>query len=160
MHRRSMSRANMKRYLISNVYTRRRNIGGIGMITHWILQILAGTVVGCAIGYFLTRIINKLRVFLFRKQSNKYINDLDQDHIKRFYNIFGFYYEDVIKYAPELDTFILDSIPQSFKDNIDLKMIKMRGIYDAICTVEQIDIIKFKQTIENIKNQKALENID
>ena len=130
------------------------------MITQWILQILAGTVVGCVIGYFLTRIINKLRVFLFRKQSNKHINELDKAHIELFYNIFGFYYEDVIKYAPELDTFISDSIYQPFKDNIDLKMIKMRGIYDTICTVEQIDIIKFKQAIENIKNQKALENID
>lgn len=136
------------------------------MITQWILQILAGTVVGFAIGYFLTIIINKLLVFLFRKQSNKHkkdeVNEFDQAnaHIELFYNIFGFYYEDVIKYAPELDTFISDSIYQPFKDNIDLKMIKMRGIYDAICTVEQIDIMKFKQAIENIKNQKALENID
>ena len=39
-------------------------------------------------------------------------------------------------------------------------MIKMRSFYDAICAVEQIDIMKFKQNIENIKNQKALENID
>lgn len=136
------------------------------MITHLILQILASTVAGCAIGYFLTRIINKLRVFLFRKQSNKHKkdegNEFDQAnaHIELFYKIFGFYYEDVIKYAPELDTFISDSIYQSFKDNIDLKMLKMRIINDAICTVEKIDIIKFKQTIENIKNQKALENIN
>ncbi len=41
-------------------------------------------------------------------------------------------------------------------------MVKMYEIADAITVLEQeqIDIIKFKQTIENIKNQKALENID
>ena len=125
-----------------------------------ILISLVTTLVGCVIGYFLTRIITKLRVSLFRRQSNRHRGELDQNSINYFYNIFGFYYEDVIKYAPELDQFISNKLNQSSKDSIVLKMIKMRSFYDAICAVEQIDILKFKQSIENIKNQKALENID
>ena len=88
------------------------------------------------------------------------MKELDNRRRERFYSEFGFYYEDLIKYAPELDAFLSGRINQQFKDNVDIKMIKLTTIYDAICTVEQIDIIKFKQTIENIKNQKALENID
>lgn len=130
------------------------------MIIQWFLQILGGTVVGCVIGYFLIRIFTKLRVFLFRKRSNKTIKELKDARKERFYNQFGFYYEDVIKYAPEFDVFLSSQVYQQLKDNVDIKMIKLEGIYDAINIVEQIGIIKFKQTIENIKNQKALENID
>lgn len=130
------------------------------MIIQWILQVLAATIVGCVIGYFLIWIFTKLRVFLFRKRSNKSIEESNNRRRERFYSEFGFYYEDIIKYAPELDAFLSGQINQQFKDNVDIKMIRFTTIYDAICTVEQIDIIKFKQTIENIKNQKALENID
>lgn len=130
------------------------------MITQWILQPLACTVIGCLIGYFGIRITNKLRVFLFRKRSNKSIKELNDARKERFYATFGFYYEDVLKYAPEFDAFLSSQVYQQLKDNVDIKMIKLEGIYDAINILEQIDIIKFKQTIENIKNQKALENIE
>ncbi len=43
------------------------------MIAQWILQVLAGTIVGCVIGYFLLRIFTKIRVFLFRKRSNNVV---------------------------------------------------------------------------------------
>ena len=115
-----------------------------------ILISLVTTLVGCVIGYLIT----KLLVSLFRKQSNKTIN------IEYFYNIFGFYYEDVIKYAPELDTLISSQLHPGLKDNVNIKMIRLLGINDAINIAEQIDIIKVKQALENIKNQKALENID
>lgn len=130
------------------------------MITQWILQILAGTVVGCAIGYFLIRIFNKLRVFLFRKQSNKHKKEIDPFQIEQFYKFFGFYYEDVIKYAPELDVFLSNRIYPPMKDDVELKMMELRYICQTISLVEQIKVIHFKQAIENIKNQKALENID
>ena len=39
-------------------------------------------------------------------------------------------------------------------------MFRLESIDQAIRTLDQIDIIKFKQTIENIKIQKSLENID
>lgn len=130
------------------------------MIIQWILQVLAGTIVGCVIGYFLIRIFTKLRVFLFRKSSNINNKKSGEFHNTRFYNTFGFYYEDVLKYAPELDVFVSSKIHQQFKDNVSVKMYKVIEIYDAINILEQVDIIKFKQTIENIKNQKALENIN
>lgn len=132
------------------------------MIAQWILQVLAGTIVGCVIGYFLLRIFTKIRVFLFRKRSNRFKarEEIEKFHIKRFYDTFGFQYEDLIKYAPELDEFLSSKLHSGLKDSFAFKMIKMHEIYDAINTVEQIDIIKFKQTIENIKNQKFLENIE
>jgi hypothetical protein len=130
------------------------------MIIQWILQVLAGTIVGCVIGYFLIRIFTKLRVLLFRKRSNRYKKEIDQFQIEQFYKIFGFYYEDIIKYAPELDEFLSDRIYQPMKDDVELKMHELVDICRSIHIIEQIDIIKFKQTIENIKNQKALENID
>ena len=132
------------------------------MITQWILQVLAGTIVGCVIGFFLIRIYNKIRVFLLRK-SSKFIESkekIEEFHALQFYNTFGFYYEDLIKYAPELDEFITSQVNPYVRDRVAFKMIKMREIYESINAVEQIDIIKFKQTIENIKNQKTLENID
>ena len=127
------------------------------MIIQWILQILAGTIVGCVIGFFLIRIFTKIR---YKKRSDKINKKIDICRKERFYIQFGFYYEDLIKYAPELDVFLSSQINPLIKDNINIKMIKFERIYDAICTVEQVDIIKFKQTIENIKNQKLLENID
>lgn len=131
------------------------------MIIQWILQILAGTIVGCVIGYFLLRISTKLRVFLFRKRSIINTKPLGGEfHNIQFNSRFGFSYEDVLKYAPELDVFVSSKLPQQFKDNVNIKMDKVVEIYDAICIVEQVDIIKFKQTIENIKIQKSLENID
>lgn len=130
------------------------------MIIQWTLQVLAATIVGGVIGYFLIRIFTKLRVFLFRKRSNSHKKEIDQFQIEQFYKFFGFYYEDIIKYAPELDKFISSIVDPQLKDKVIFKMIKMREIYDAICTVEQVDIIKFKQTIENIKNQKALEKLE
>lgn len=130
------------------------------MIIQWTLQVLAGTIVGCVIGYFLIRIFTKLRVFLFRKRSNSYKKEIDQFQIEQFYKFFGFYYEDIIKYAPELDEFLSDRIYQPMKDDVELKMHKLLDICRSIHMIEQIDIIKFKQTIENIKSQKALENID
>ena len=130
------------------------------MIIQWILQTLACAVIGCIIGYFGIRITNKLRIFLYKKRNNKTIKESDNRRRERFYSEFGFYYEDIIKYAPELDAFLSGRINQQFKNNVDIKMIAFTTIYDAICTVEKIDIIKFKQTIENIKNQKTLENID
>ena len=130
------------------------------MIIQWILQTLACAVVGCIIGYFGTRITTKLRVFLFRKRSNRrYEKELEQV-VKNFYKQFGFYYEDVIKYAPELDVLISSKVYQAFKDDVEIKMFRLESIDQAIKTVEQIDIMKFKQTIENIKNQKSLENIN
>lgn len=132
------------------------------MIIQWILEVLAGTIVGCIIGYFLLRISTKLRIFLIRK-SSKFIESkekLEEFHVLQFYNMFGFYYEDLIKYAPELDEFITSQVNPHVRDRVAFKMIKMREIYESINAVEQIDIMKFKQTIENIKNQKLLENID
>lgn len=132
------------------------------MIIQWILQVLAGTIVGCIIGYFFIRIFTKLRVFLIRK-SSKFIESkekLEEFQVLRFYITFGFYYEDLIKYAPELDEFITSQVNPHVRDRVAFKMIKMREIYESINAVEQIDIMKFKQTIENIKNQKSLENID
>ena len=132
------------------------------MIIQWILQILAVAIVGCVIGYFLIRIFTKLRVFLIRK-SSKFIESkekIEEIHDLQFYNTFGFYYEDLIKYAPELDEFITSQVNPHVRDRVVFKMIKMREIYESINAVEQIDIMKFKQTIENIKNQKLLENID
>ena len=130
------------------------------MIIQWILQILAGSIVGCLIGYFLLRLSTKIRIFLFRKRSNINNKKAGEFHNTRFYNTFGFYYEDVLKYAPELDVFVSSKIQQQFRDNVSVKMYEVIEIYDAINILEQVDIIKFKQTIENIKNQKALENID
>lgn len=130
------------------------------MIAQWILQILAGAVVGGIIGHFLIRIFTKIRVLLFRKQSNKFKKELDEALTERFYKQFGFYYEDVIKYAPELDTFLSNRVHQSLKDNVSIKMISLISLDDEIRKVNQIDILKYKQTIENIKNQKAFENID
>lgn len=130
------------------------------MIIQWTLQVLAGTIVGCVIGYFLIRIFTKLRVFLFRKRSNRFKKEIDQFQIEQFYKFFGFYYEDVIKYAPELDEFLSDRIYQPMKDDVELKMLKLLDICRSIQMIEQVDIIKFKQTIENIQSQKALENID
>ena len=130
------------------------------MIIQWILQALAGTIVGCVIGYFLIRIFTKLRLFLFRKSSNSHKKEIDQFQIEQFYKFFGFYYEDIIKYAPELDEFLSDRIYQPMRDDVELKMHELIDIYRSIHIVEQIKIIKLKQTIENIKNQKALENID
>lgn len=130
------------------------------MIIQWILQILAVALVGCVIGYFLLRISTKLRIFLFRKRSNRYKKEIDQFQIEQFYKFFGFYYEDVIKYAPELDEFLSDRIYQPMKDDVELKMHELVDICRSINIIEKIDIIKFKQTIENIKNQKSLENID
>ena len=130
------------------------------MIIQWILQILVATVIGCILGYFFIRIFTKLRVFLFRKRSNINNKKSREFHDIRFNNRFGFSYEDVLKYAPELDVFVSSILPQQFKDSVSIKMNKVVEIYDAICVVEQVDIIKFKQTIENIKNQKSLENID
>ena len=130
------------------------------MITQWILQVLVGTIVGCAIGYFLIRLFNKLRVFLFRKRSNVDKKEIDKFQIEQFYKLFGFYYEDVIKYAPELDAFISGRIYRPMKDDIELKMLELESVCRAIKIVEKINIIDFKQTIENIKNQKVLENID
>ena len=130
------------------------------MIIQWILQILVATVIGCILGYFFIRIFTKLRVFLFRKRSNINNKKSGEFHDIRFNNRFGFSYEDVLKYAPELDVFVSSILPQQFKDSVIIKMNKVVEIYDAICIVEQVDIIKFKQTIENIKNQKSLENID
>lgn len=130
------------------------------MIIQWILQILAGTVIGCIVGFFLIRIFNKLRVFLFRKRGNKTIKELEVARKEEFYNQFGFYYEDVIKYAPELDAFLSSKLPQRLADSVKIKMLDLETIYNAIDILEQVDIIKFKQTIENIKNQKSLENID
>lgn len=130
------------------------------MIIQWILQTLAATIVGCVIGYFLIRIFTKLRLFLFRKSSNSHKKEIDQFQIEQFYNFFGFYYEDIIKYAPELDEFLSDRIYQPMRDDVELKMHELIDIYRSIHIVEQIKIIKLKQTIENIKNQKALENID
>ena len=130
------------------------------MIIQWILQVLAGTIVGCIIGYFLIRIFTKLRVFLFRKSSNNHKKEIDHFQIRQFYNFFGFYYEDIIKYAPELDEFLSDRIYQPMKDDVELKMNELLDICRSIHIVEQIDVMKFKQTIENLKNQKALENID
>ena len=132
------------------------------MTIQWILQTVASSLVGCIIGFFLLRIFTKIRVFLIRK-SSKFIaakEQVDKFNIKRFYNTFGFYYKDVIKYAPELDEFIANKLRPELKDNVQFKMSEMIGIYNVINEVEQIDIIKFKQTIENIKNQKTLENID
>lgn len=130
------------------------------MIIQWILQILAVALVGCVIGFFLIRIFNKLRVFLFRKRGNKTIKELEVARKEEFYNQFGFYYEDVIKYAPELDAFLSSKLPQRLADSVKIKMLDLETIYNAIDILEQVDIIKFKQTIENIKNQKSLENID
>jgi len=130
------------------------------MIIQWILQVLAGTIVGCVIGYFLIRIFTKLRVFLFRKRSNRFKKEIDQFQIEQFYNFFGFYYEDVIKYTPELDEFLSNRIYQPMKDDVELKMHELLDICRSIHIIEQIDIIKFKQTIENIKNQKALEKLE
>lgn len=132
------------------------------MIIQWILQILAGTIVGCVIGYFLLRISTKLRIFLFRKSSEfkDSAKRLEEWHIKEFYNTFGFYYEDLIKYTPELDEFIASQLDPNIRDDVMFKICRMLKIQESIETVEQIDIIKFKQTIENIKIQKSLENID
>lgn len=132
------------------------------MTIQWILQTLASAMVGCGIGFLLVRIITKIRIFLIRKSSKwiKSRKEIDNFHIKRFYNTFGFYYEDLVKYAPELDEFLSSNLRPELKDKNMFKMFKMHEIYDAIEEVEQIDIIKFKQTIENIKNQKSLENID
>ena len=130
------------------------------MIIQWILQALAGTIVGCVIGYFLIRIFTKLRLFLFRKSSNSHKKEIDQFQIEQFYKFFGFYYEDIIKYAPELDEFLSDRIYQPLRGDVELKMHELLDIYRSIHIVEQIKIIKIKQTIENIKNQKLLENID
>lgn len=127
------------------------------MTIQWILQILAGTIVGCVIGFFLIRIFTKIRN---KKRCDKINKKIDICRKESFYIQFGFYYEDLIKYAPELDVFLSSQINPLVKDNINIKMIKFERIYDAICTVEQVDIIKFKQTIENIKNQKLLENIE
>ena len=132
------------------------------MSIQWILQILAVAIVGCVIGYFLLRISTKLQIFLFSK-SSKYkdsVKRLEEWHIKEFYNTFGFYYEDLIKYTPELDEFIASQLDPNIRDNVMYKISRMLKIQESIETVEQIDIIKFKQTIENIKSQKALENID
>lgn len=123
---------------------------------------MAGTIIGCIIGFFLIRIFNKIRVFLIRK-SDKFIEakkQIDDFLVRKFYNTFGFNYEDIIKYAPELDEFISSKLRLQVKDNVNHKMMKMNEIYDAINDIEQIDIIKFKQTLENIKIQKSLENID
>lgn len=129
------------------------------MIIQLILQVLAGTIVGCVIGYFL--IFTKPRLFLFRKRSIINTKPLGGEfHNIQFNNRFGFSYEDVLKYAPELDVFVSSILPQQFKDNVSIKMGKVVEIYDAINILEQVDIMKFKQTIENIKNQKSLENID
>lgn len=130
------------------------------MTSLWVLYALAGAGIGCIIGHFLIRIFTKIRVLLFRKQSNKFKKELDEAQIERFYKQFGFYYEDVIKYAPELDTFLSNRVHQALKDNVSIKMISLSSIDDAIRIVNQIDILKYKQTIENIKNQKSLENID
>lgn len=131
------------------------------MIIQWILQILACAVVGCIIGYFGTRITNKLRVFLFRKRSNFNVGkERYKFHNIVFHRKFGFYYEDVIKYAPEYDVLMASMLLPELRDKDEFKMFKMGEIYDAIRLLEQVDIIKFKQTIENIKIQKALENID
>lgn len=120
------------------------------------------TLAGFAIGYFLTRIINKLRVFLVRSSDEfaKSKKRLDEFHIKRFYNTFGFYYEDVIKYAPELDEFISGQTNPNVRDRVVFKMLKMHEIYEAISEVEQIDVMMFKRAIENTRTQKTLENID
>lgn len=120
------------------------------------------TLAGCAIGYFLTRIINKLRVFLIRESDEfaKSKKRLDEFHIKRFYNTFGFYYEDVIKYAPELDEFISGQTNPNVRNRVVFKMLKMHEIYEAISEVEQIDVMMFKRAIENTRTQKTLENID
>lgn len=128
-----------------------------------ILICVTTTIVGFAIGYFLTRIINKLRVLLIRK-SGEFVKSkkrLDEFHIKRFYNTFGFYYEDVIKYAPELDEFISGQINPNLRvRSVMFKMLKMHEIYEAISEVEQIDVMMFKRAIENTRTQKTLENID
>lgn len=130
------------------------------MIVQWILQILISFIVGCVIGIFLIRMFTKLQVFLFRRRSNRrYEKELEQV-VKNFYKQFGFYYEDVIKYAPELDVLISSKVYQAFKDDVEIKMFRLESIDQAIRTLDQIDIIKFKQTIENIKIQKSLENID
>lgn len=127
----------------------------------WILGILIATIIGCLIGYFLLRASTKIRIFLFRKRSNRYKKEeVSEFHAIRFYNTFNFYYEDVIKYAPELDAYMSSILPSDLKDKITFKMIKMYEIYDAIRIIEEIDIIKFNQALENIKTQKALENIE
>ena len=127
-----------------------------------ILPIL-GVVIGAGvIGYFLGGIFNKIRVRLISK-SKKYIESkkkVEEWNTRQFYNTFGFYYEDLVKYAPELDEFITSRMNPLLRDKVSIKMIRVREIMEAIDEVEQIDIIKFKQTIENIKSQKALENID
>lgn len=130
------------------------------MTIHVILQIFGVVIGACVIGYFLGWIFTKIRVLLFRKQSNKFKKELDEAQTERFYKQFGFYYEDVIKYAPELDTFLSNRVHQTLKDSVSIKMINLSSIDDAIRIVDKIDILKYKQTIENIKNQKALENID
>ena len=130
------------------------------MTSLWVLYALAGVGIGCIIVHFLIRIFTKIRVLLFRKQSNKFKKELNEAQTERFYKQFGFYYEDVIKYAPELDTFLSNRVHQTLKDNVSIKMISLSSIDDAIRIVNQIDILKYKQTIENIKNQKSLENIE
>lgn len=132
------------------------------MITQWILQTLAGLIVGLVIFDYIQRIYTKLRIFLFRK-SSKFIaaeKEIENFQVNQFYNTFGFNYEDLIKYAPELDEFLSSKLEPELKDSVRFKRRKMQEFYDSINVVEQVDIIKFKQTIENIKSQKALENID
>lgn len=130
------------------------------MTSLWVLYALAGVGIGSIIGYFLIMIFTKIRVLLFRKQSNKFKKELDETLTERFYKQFGFYYEDIIKYAPELDTFLSNRVHQSLKDDVSIKMISLISLDDIIRIVNQIDILKYKQTIENIKNQKSLENIN
>jgi hypothetical protein len=127
------------------------------MTIQMILQAIVNFIIGYLLISFLLKMITKKSL---RKQSNKFKNSLDLYQIAYFYETFGFHYEDIVKYAPELDRFISNRLQPTIRDNVSFKMHEMQHINDAIRNLEGIDIIRFKQTIENIKNQKALEKLE